>query len=224
MRILFCNIAWMKYYKGECPQDVPVVGGSTEKKTHPVKEAFNFDPVAILDEKSENPEEWCLGYAETKSSSKNAVNQLHIEKIEDCQSYAKEEIVDDVLVVWCAKETTTTQMIVGWYKHANVYRNLQYILFKNQDDSETYIEYNISAKAENCVLLPKGSRHRKLLWEAPRVSAKGRSYGFGQAPIWYVNDVDKNENLKHYIDKLLNQIDNYDDENWLYNYPEAENK
>jgi hypothetical protein len=213
----------MKYYKGECPQDIPINGGSGAAKAHTAQETFNFDPVVITDENVGTPEEWCLGFVETKSANKNAVNQLHIEKIEGCQALTKEEAADDVLVVWCAKETANSQMIVGWYKHANVFRNHQYILFKNQDGTETYVEYNISAKAEDCVLLPKGIRHRKLLWDAPRVSAKGRNYGFGQSPIWYVNDIDKNEHLKAYIDKLLEQIDNYDGENWLYQYPGAEN-
>ena len=45
MRILFCNIAWMDYYKGIVPgKDEPKNGGSYVKDTKDAHEKYNFKP------------------------------------------------------------------------------------------------------------------------------------------------------------------------------------
>ena len=64
---------------------------------------------------------YCLGFFETKSHNGKDVNQMRIENIAGCELLKKEESVDDVLVVYCAKHPAhkfTT--VVGWYKHATV--------------------------------------------------------------------------------------------------------
>ena len=46
MRILFCNIAWMKEYRGnEDGRDIPVNGGSFVNETGDAHEKYNFTPV-----------------------------------------------------------------------------------------------------------------------------------------------------------------------------------
>lgn len=48
MRILFCNIAWMKEYRGnEDGRDIPVNGGSFVNETGDAHEKYNFTPVNI---------------------------------------------------------------------------------------------------------------------------------------------------------------------------------
>lgn len=48
MRILFCNIAWMKEYRGnEDGNDIPVNGGSFVDETGDAHEKYNFTPVNI---------------------------------------------------------------------------------------------------------------------------------------------------------------------------------
>lgn len=69
---------------------------------------------------------YCLGFFETKSHNGKDVNQMRIENIAGCELLKKEESVDDVLVVYCAKHPMhkfTT--VVGWYKHATVFRHYQ---------------------------------------------------------------------------------------------------
>lgn len=45
LRILFCNIAWMAYYKGIVPgKDEPKNGGSYVKDTKDAHEKYNFKP------------------------------------------------------------------------------------------------------------------------------------------------------------------------------------
>ena len=48
MRILFCNIAWMNYYKGIIwGKDEPQNGGSYVKETLDAHEKYNFEAVTL---------------------------------------------------------------------------------------------------------------------------------------------------------------------------------
>lgn len=208
-RILFCNIAWMLLYKGVNEFDKPLNGGVWVKKDKIVHEAYNFDAITFAGDDTK----YCLGYVETRVSASSTRNELHIERINGCSDMKNEDAVDDVLVIWCAKDDHSDFIsVVGWYKHATVYRRYQAIEFDNG-----YIqEYNIIAEAKNCVLLPSGIRHRRTLWYVPRTGKKnGPKYGFGQANIWFANNPDEDPYLKAYLEKMVRQIDEYDGENWL---------
>ena len=60
MRILFCNIAWMKEYRGK---DTPLNGGSYVDETGDAHEKYNFTPVNMEGREGL----YCLGFFETKS-------------------------------------------------------------------------------------------------------------------------------------------------------------
>ena len=45
MKILFCNIAWMKWYKGYRNNDMPVNGGSFVQENEQGEENDNFWPL-----------------------------------------------------------------------------------------------------------------------------------------------------------------------------------
>lgn len=177
--------------------------------------------------------EYCLGFVETKSTSAGKRNQLNIEKIEGCSDLKNDTEVDDVLVVYCAlypdsfdKET----YVVGWYKHATVYRRyekLSLILklqimkgqIMSQQRDEKYIQlYNAIALKEDCVLLPRSQR-RKTFWRVPR-KKKGVAFGFGQSNVWFARGEDDNKYLSDFLDRLENQIETYDGENWIDRYAE----
>ena len=103
MKILFCNIAWMDYYKGIVKGiDEPKNGGSYVAENSDAHEAYNFETVMLGDEAGYLEGEYCLGFVETKATNGNAKNQLNIEKIAGCELCKKENEVDDVLVVYCA--------------------------------------------------------------------------------------------------------------------------
>lgn len=205
MRVLFCNIAWMKYYKGTWDGDIPVNGGSYVNKNQYANEDLNF--LAIPDD---NDVFVCYGSVETKSTTGTKVNELHIEKIEGCQALDREPYVDDVLVVFCAKpdRPDTWTCVVGWYKHARVYRNYQPVTLRT-DEGEFERLYNIEALSENVVLLPSSLRVRRTLWWAPR--AKQQGYGFGQANVWFPTNTEGYE--RTYLERLLRQIEEYSGEN-----------
>ena len=210
MRILFCKISSMKYYKGACDADEPRYGGKFVEENGYGHEELNFCPVLMDD----SEEEECVGFVEPMSN-RGYTNSLHIEKIEGCAAFNHEPFVDDVLVVWCAKMDDHRGItVVGWYKHARVWRNLQEWTLTYSDGSEDERNYNVRAKASNCVLLPPAER-TDWIWKVH--SAKyTKAYGFGQHMVWYPTEPE----AEVFVSRLLNNIEKYRGENWLNKYPE----
>jgi len=207
MRILFCNIARMKYYKGISPGvDEPNYGGEYVSRTGDAAEKFNFAPLQTeLGER-------CFGFVETKSTNSRTTNQLHIERLEGVAKKAAE--ANDVLVVWCSTHHQNRAVVVGWYKHATVLRNYEAIEVRDEIGVSEQI-FNVEADAQDCVLLPEGERNRHCWW-APRKKMT-RSFGFGQANVWFAEE----ESAGNYVRQLVEQIEGYQGENWLHYLPES---
>ena len=73
MRILFCNIAWMKEYRGnEDGKDTPLNGGSYVDETGDAHEKYNFTPVNMEGKEGL----YCLGFFETKSHNGKKPNSF----------------------------------------------------------------------------------------------------------------------------------------------------
>ena len=208
MRVLFCKVSGMKYYKGACEQDIPYNGGKFVEENGYGHEEFNFLPI-ILDE---SEVEMCLGFVEPKSN-RGSRNTLHIENIEGCLNYKNEPSVENVLVIWCATRVNGDCTVVGWYKNATVYRVLQEWTMVFEDEAEEDRCYNVIAEAKNCVLLPEDERNRHV-WRVPSARYT-KSFGFGQSMVWYPNE----ENARGYLENLISNIENYDDENWIDKFP-----
>lgn len=109
-------------------------------------------------------------------------NQLKIERIDGCEAYKNDTQVEDVLVVYCALYPNAIEKetyVVGWYKHATVYRNYEVIRFSPEDEVGYYDQaYNAIARKENCVLLSSPVRRKANRWKVPGKS-KGVAYGLG---------------------------------------------
>ncbi len=206
MKILFCNIAWMHNYRGnQNGDDKPLNGGTWVNDTGDAHEKYNFNPVQL----DNHNELYCLGFFETKSYNGKESNQMRIENISGCELCGNEEFVEDVLVIYCAKHPAHNfTTVVGWFNHATVYRHYQYA--KLGEDDIQY--YNAIAKTKDCVLLPLSQRARKTVWEVPRKN-KGRTYGFGQANVWYASEDSKS--LKDYLNRMEKQIIEYSGENLI---------
>lgn len=202
MRVIFCKIGWMKYYKGVTEKDPIFNGGSFVKENGNGGEAYNFQSVP-----NEDGNEYCYGFFETKfkngyKSSDRISNQLHIERIDSAAKNSDE--LDDVLVIWCATKERNEHKVVGWYKNATVYRNYQELEFDNG-----YIQdYNIIAAKNDCVLLPYDKQNSNI-WDIP--SSKKQGYGFGQSLVWYAEE----EKAVEYVGKLVNNINTYDGANYI---------
>ena len=108
MRILFCKVSGMKYYKGACEQDVPYNGGKFVEENGFGHEEFNFLPIEL----DGTEQAMCLGFVEPKSN-KGTRNTLHIENIEGCSACKQEPCVEDVLIVWCATRMEGDTTVVG---------------------------------------------------------------------------------------------------------------
>lgn len=200
MRILFCNIALMRFYQSIIRGiDEPVGGGAWVRREHTASESENFLERIFIYEDGQR-DSYCFGSFVQKSARVN----LHIERIEGCQLLKDEPSVDGVLVVWCA-----ASHIVGWYKNATVYRNYQDEEYKDEAGNIVNYFFNVEAKADDCVLLPEKDR-LSMKWYAPHVNSKGATIGFGQANVWYAQD----EAAHDYVEKVIAQISTYDGDNW----------
>lgn len=214
MRILFCNIAWMKFYKGIYDGDIPVNGGSFVKKNQDAYEKYNFCPIFNEDD----GKYYCYGHVQTNLRN-NVPTELHIENIEGCEFLKNDDCADDVLVIFCARpdrgnEKSDTQ-VVGWYKHATVYRYYQEPI--SFDDMIEERSYNILAESKNVVLLPESIRYRRTLWWVPRASEGGKNTGIGRTNYWMPN-LHVSDSTVKLVNKLVKQIDEYDGENWIDRY------
>jgi hypothetical protein len=217
VKILFCNIAWMDYYKGIVKGiDEPRNGGSYVTENGDAHEAYNFASVFLGENVGYPDGEYCLGFVETKSTNINTRNQLNIEKIDGCELCKKENEVEDVLVIYCAKypdSMVQETYVVGWYRHATVYRYYETLEFSDGNDGVFYQDYNAIARKENCVLLPRSVRRKSNIWRVPRKSS-GVSYGFGQANVWFASGRSENNNLDAFLDRIVKQIEEYEGDNW----------
>ena len=203
MKILFCKISCMKYYKGVCDEDIPYNGGSFVDENGYGHEENNFNAV-----EDENGNLFCLGFVETKSTSAGKVNELHIEKITECSHLKNEEFAEDVLVIWCATTNLNETSIVGWYNHATVYRNYCSATVNGYEKT-----FNIIAEKKDCVLIPYTERHM-FKWQAPVSKKKG--FGFGQSLVWYPTE----EKATNYVQEKVKQILGYKGANWIDVFPE----
>ena len=195
-RILFCNIAYMKYYRGITADDKPHNGGDYVKKTGDAMEKYSFLP--------QNGK--VFGFVETKHRIVDGVetpNQLKIEKI-DKEATGK-DYLDNVTVIFCARDEKETY-IVGWYDNATVYRQIIEYTFNGKK-----CLYNITASVEDAHLLKEKDRKFTI----NRTKDKDVA-GFGSANVWYADDKKSEEIRKSaiaYIDKLRQGfIDEINDE------------
>lgn len=163
MRILFANIGWMSHYQGIKKNDHIKGGGSYSNEGK--HEVFNFLPIDGI----------CYGYVKTVKFS--PVNLKRIDS--KCQS----DVLHHVLVVWVASHPNTKgSFIVGWYKNATIFRNYQ---DSNVTQRNKY-HYLITAKAEDCTLLPVDQR----IFEIPRANSQRKGL-MGQSNVWYADAKEK---------------------------------
>ena len=161
MKILFCNITYMKKYIGITEDDMPSKGGAWVEKNNDAHEQWNFL----------NVDGYCYGFV------MNRGNQFAIERIDESASKADE--VDDVTVVWCARNDSNETVIVGWYEHATVYRHFQESVITPIYGIDRM--YFCKANANDCYLLPEDKRYFTI----GRASEDGSGKGFGQQNFWY---------------------------------------
>ncbi|MBR6106374.1 MAG: hypothetical protein IKQ39_00015 [Oscillospiraceae bacterium] len=182
-RVLFCNIAYMKFYNGITQDDRPINGGEYVRIHGDAEEKNNF----------RTDRDVVHGFVETHHHSDNAngmqPNQIHIERID--KAFTNAEQIEDVTVFFCATPPLGKRIIVGWYKKATVFRNRQF----KEYFGDTH-EFNIWARSEDAYLIPVDKR----TFEVPR--GKG---AFGRSQLWYA------EEAPDYVESALQYIKQTED-------------
>ncbi|OGG93626.1 MAG: HNH endonuclease [Candidatus Lambdaproteobacteria bacterium RIFOXYD2_FULL_50_16] len=175
MKILFCNIGWMRDYDGNVGDSI-ARGGSYILNGEVGHEVCNFS----------NNKGMVYGYVQPSGA------KLSIEKL---GAGKKDSSISGVTVVWTAGPDGGGTAVVGWYKEATVFREAQAIPKPSKKQIENELEvFWISAKYENATLLP--IEERTLL--IPR-AVKG---GIGQSNVWYADSTEAQVHVKRVL-KLI---------------------
>lgn len=179
MRIIFCNITYLRFYDGRSSGELtPVTGGSWVKNNADAHEKWNF---LNMDGK-------CYGYVQGLS------DHLHIERLEGVSQ--RDESATDVTVVWCASRDDKT-VIIGWYENATVHRMPMPCFVTPISGLERL--YWFETEAENAYLLPESMR----TFEIKRASKAGVGQGFGRYNYWFA---DSAYAQKEIVPKVLDYI------------------
>lgn len=185
-RIIFCNIAWMKEYKGYKDSDKAIGGGSYyDDWKH---EQFNF---LNMDGKY-------YGYVQPPISA-HKIESINLKRIEPSCNPEDEEL-DDVLIIWTATSPEPDYKgtyIVGWYKHAKVYK------YSQPRIGYDHYSYYFSADVDNCVLLEEKERLNPK-WKIPRGGEYGEGW-MGRSNVWYAN-IDYNKLDQETIDRIVELV------------------
>ncbi len=146
--VVFCNIAWMKRYRGITEDDHPKNGGAFVKENNDAMESMNFLPY----------QDRCYGYVQQKGY------KLCLERLD--RTASKADVLDDVTVVWVATGDEGSR-IVGWYENAEMYRICQ--------EFEDGSCYYFVAKAVDAYLIPV--KKREFSVPRASQEGKGRGMG-----------------------------------------------
>jgi hypothetical protein len=191
-RILFVRVGWMRFYNGSIQGDERPVGGGRFNKTEIGHEVYNFRESGSH----------LYGYFQPMMAS----HALALERID--HEAADGTVLHNVLVVFVARRPEGGQVIVGWYGHAEVFRNQ---VERSPGKPQGYGHF-CSAKRSNCVLLPDEYRR----FEIPH----GKN-GMGQSNVCYPLNGDGSTKQFSWITRAIGFIGDYEGINLLDN-PEAD--
>jgi hypothetical protein len=139
-RILFARVGWMRFYRGPTLGDERPVGGGKYTEKNIGLEAYNF-----RDEKGT-----AFGYFQPTMIS----NRVSLERIDGAKANTQAQKLDGVLVIFVARSPEFGQVIVGWYKNAEVLRDC---IATSPGKPSGYGHFCLAASSE-CVLLPDEKR------------------------------------------------------------------
>ena len=175
-RVLFANVGWMAHYKGNTTSDRIIDGGSYNPDDK--HEVYNF----------QNLRGKYYGYVET--------GKMDLSRID--KDYDGSGHIDNVLVIWTARNEKLGRCIVGWYKNATVYATYH----PYNSESRKRYAYNIVANVEDGVLLPPDSRTITI--------PAGHKGFFGRSLTWFADgDTCETEAQREEVRDFRNEIVEY---------------
>jgi hypothetical protein len=191
-RILFARVGRMRNYAGPVPGDEKPVGGGRFTVDNIGGEAYNF-----LDFNGQ-----LFGFFQPSMQSQ----QVALERIDG--GAVDVDSLDHVLIVFVARRKTGGQVVVGWYRDANLRREST----RRSPGKPRGFGYLCSAKTENCILLPEWSRTHEL------PSGKG---GMGQSNVCYPLNADGTPKNNAWMKAAIDFITDYQASD-LLSEPEAD--
>ena len=162
-RVVFCEVAWMKYYDGVSEDDKPMNGGKYIAENESGGEVYNFSPYNHM----------CYGYV------MHYGEELHIERYG--KNYKTADEIQNMTVVWVASDGKSSK-IVGWYENATMYRFWHSYCDIVCFGDEVY-DFNFVAHEKDCYLIDEKDRS----FVVPRASIAGKGRGMGQSQVWYAD-------------------------------------
>lgn len=195
VKMIFFRIGWMVRYCGKDSGDKIAGGGDFVKKNGYGHEIFNFRDCNGT----------VYGYVQPSRGGSKSAPKLEISRL---GATSKATCVNDVLVVWVAhSEKLNSHVVVGWYKHATLYREAQKPPpHANREYNGEVFDYYASSATANAILLPVNERLHPI--------PQGKKGGMGQANVWYADnpeqhsEAQRDQHLKVRSD-VLKFISNY---------------
>lgn len=194
MAYLFCNVGWMECYRGRNDNDKIVGGGSYVEREGHGFEVCNFAPYENQIYGYVQPSSGRLG-ENIKSGTDEYFSRSTID-IDRLGAANNDDFITNVSVIWTAThpESGKGRVIIGWYKHATVYREYQKFDIVPLFHKANHITgYRIVAEESNCKLLPI---ERRTFQIPTRV--KG---GMGQSNVWYADQSRGEKTIKDLLNK-----------------------
>ena len=151
VKILFCNIGWMRDYKG-IQGDSIKGGGSFTEENKTGFEVCNFSEIG----------DHVYGHVRTRGDNKIGKGASGVKiALERITARKKEgESVSGVTIVWTAPRPSVGRVIVGWYNNATVYRRPKKIESPTKLQEDNNISYyKISALVSDVRLLRPEERN-----------------------------------------------------------------
>ena len=172
-KMIFCRVGWMVRYCGLASGDKITGGGAFVEEHGYGHEIFNFQDCNGT----------VYGYVQAPRGKLN-INRLG--------ATSKAPCVDRVLIVWVAKsEKLNSHVVVGWYKHATLYREAQKPPpHANRDYKGEIFDYYASSATANVTLLPVDERLFKI--------SLGKG-GMGEANVWYADNPDQHLEVRRSV-------------------------
>lgn len=178
-KVIFCNIAYMKYYRGVTDEDKPSNGGKWVEENGTAYECYNFMPF----------NHYCYGYFQ------HVGKKVDIGRVENVPKSV--DFLKDITVVWVAN-----RKIAGVYDHSLMYRNRESFIDKVFDPTHTEWFHWFKAPEENVYLVP----HNERTFVVPSATRLGVGKGMGQSSIWYADTDWARENFLPQVNEYLDYV------------------
>ena len=190
-RVVFARIGWMKFYEGSKPGDKRPLRGGSYNRRNIGSELCNFKKRG----------RWLYGYFETIITPRNKDDgtRLNLGRID--AGAADTNTLTNVLVVFVATSSDVGQVVVGWYRGAEILRHAK--ARPAPDDNHSY---RCRAKITDCVLIPEEKRAERI--------PTGRG-AMGQANVCYPLKADGSPKRARWMIKAVKYVNSYKGPNRL---------